>query len=246
MTLPIPRPHAGAIPYGPTKIFSCTVPNTIALTYDDGPNIYTDDLLDILNSYDAKATFFISGINSGKGQIDNFNLPWGYIIQRMHHDGHQIASHSWSHQDLSRISRTQRLDQILKNEAALRNILGGFPTYIRPPYSSCTEESGCADDLGELGYHIIYFDVDTDDYNNDHPERIQHSKDIFDRALASHTPAGQPLLTIAHDVHEQTVHNLTHHILQEINYAGYHAITLGECLDDPKDLWYRWDSRTAL
>jgi peptidoglycan/xylan/chitin deacetylase (PgdA/CDA1 family) len=222
------------------------VPRTIALTYDDGPNIYTQDILDILDSYDAKATFFVSGVNSGKGQIDDFSLPWGSLIQRMHHDGHQIASHSWSHQDFSKIPMPQRLDQVVKNEAALRNILGGFPSYIRPPYSSCTAESGCLDDLGKLGYHIIYFDVDTDDYNNDHPERIQRSKDIFDRALSSHRSDGLPLLVIAHDVHEQTVHNLTHHILQEIDDAGYRAVTLGECLNDPKDLWYRWDSRTVL
>jgi peptidoglycan/xylan/chitin deacetylase (PgdA/CDA1 family) len=244
LTLPIRRPHAGAVPYGPTKIFSCTVPNTIALTYDDGPNIYTRELLDILESYNAKATFFISGVNMGKGQIDDFQLPWGFLIQRMHHDGHQIASHTWSHQDLSKISMSQRLDQMVKNEAAIRNIIGGFPTYMRPPYSSCTKESGCLDDLGKLGYHIIYYDVDTNDYNNDDPERIQRSKDIVNRALLSHKAGDRALLLIAHDVHEQTVHNLTHHILQAIDDVGYRAVTVGECLDDPRDLWYRWDTRT--
>jgi peptidoglycan/xylan/chitin deacetylase (PgdA/CDA1 family) len=246
LTLPIPRPHTGAVPYGPIKVSSCTVPNTIALTFDDGPNIYTHELLDILDSYNAKATFFISGINSGKGQIDDFRFPWGFLIQRMHRDGHQIASHTWSHQDLSKIPMVQRLDELVKNEAALRNILGGFPAYIRPPYSSCTQESGCLDDLGKLGYHLIYYDVDTDDYNNDHPERIQRSKDIFDQALASHESEDRPLLLIAHDVHEQTVHNLTQHILREIDDAGYRAVTVGDCLNDPKDLWYRWDGRRGL
>jgi peptidoglycan/xylan/chitin deacetylase (PgdA/CDA1 family) len=241
-TIDIPRPLLGAVPYG-QKVFACTVPRTVALTFDDGPHIYTSDVLDLLDSFNAKATFFISGVNSGKGQIDDFTLPWGQLIQRMHYSGHQIASHSWSHQDLSRISPSQRRDQILKNEAAIRNILGGIPTYMRPPYSSCTTESGCMDDMAQLGYHVTYFNLDTDDYNNDHPAYIQRSKDIFDRALAMQDPPGRPYLVIAHDVHEQTVHNLTAHILHTIHDAGYRPVTVGECLDDPRDFWYRWDYR---
>jgi peptidoglycan/xylan/chitin deacetylase (PgdA/CDA1 family) len=42
-----------------------------------------------------------------------------------------------------------------KNEMALRNILGFFPTYMRPPYSACS--AGCEEDMKELGYHITYF-----------------------------------------------------------------------------------------
>lgn len=239
-TVDIPRPHVGKVPYG-QKIFSCTVPNTIALTFDDGPNKYTSDLLDILDQYNAKATFFISGVNSGKGQIDDFNLPWGALIQRMHNSSHQLASHTWSHQDLDKISPAQRREQILKNEAAIRNIMGGIPTYIRPPYSSCGNESGCMQDLLDLGYHVIYFNLDTDDYNNDSPDKIQKSKDNVDRAFFAREPPGRPLLAIAHDVHAQTVYNLTAHILEQARNAGYRAVTVGECLDDPRDNWYRWD-----
>jgi peptidoglycan/xylan/chitin deacetylase (PgdA/CDA1 family) len=196
--------------------------------------------LDILDSFKAKATFFITGINSGKGEIDDFTLPWGRLIQRMHYSGHQIASHSWSHQDLSKITSSQRHDQMLKNEAALRNILGAIPTYMRPPYSSCTINSGCLDDMGELGYHVTYYNVDTDDYNNDHPEYIQRSKDIFDRALAMQDPPGRSFLVIAHDVHKQTVYNLTSYILEKTYASGFSAVTVGECLGDPKYNWYRW------
>jgi peptidoglycan/xylan/chitin deacetylase (PgdA/CDA1 family) len=197
--------------------------------------------LDILDSFKAKVTFFITGINSGKGQIDDFSLPWGQLIQRMLHSGHQIASHSWSHQDLSKITSSQRHDQMLKNEAALRNILGAIPTYMRPPYSSCTINLGCLDDMDDLGYHVTYFNVDTDDYNNDHPEYIQRSKDIFDRALAMQDPPERPFLVIAHDVHKQTVYNLTSYILEKAYAKGYSAVTVGECLGDPKYHWYRWD-----
>ncbi|PWY68460.1 chitin deacetylase [Aspergillus heteromorphus CBS 117.55] len=237
----IPRTLAGAVPYGPRFIRSCTVPGTIALTFDDGPKEYTQDLLDLLDKYDAKVTFFVTGNNNAKGQIDSPGMPWASLIQRMHRSGHQIASHTWSHQDLSKVSESQRRAQLLWNEVALRNILGAIPTYMRPPYSSCTEESGCLKDMGTFGYHVILYDIDTEDYSHDSPEAIQSSKDIFDRSLDSRDAFNRPWLVIAHDVHEQTVHNLTEHMLKRLTAEGYRAVTVGECLGDPPELWYRKD-----
>ncbi|KAJ5468992.1 hypothetical protein N7475_006744 [Penicillium sp. IBT 31633x] len=242
-TKDIPRPHVGQVPYGPREIRSCAIPGTVALTFDDGPTRYTGDLLDLLDRYDAKATFFITGINNGKGSIDDLSLPWASLIERMHSSGHQIASHTWSHEDLSVVTPSQRLEQIEKNEAALRNILGYFPTYMRPPYSSCSPDTECGNDLGDLGYHIILYDIDTDDYKNDSPDLIQRSKDIFDRQLLRSDPHTKSWLVIAHDAHEQTVHNLTEHMLKAIRRQGYRAITVGDCLRDPRAMWYRKDTR---
>ncbi|KAH1549574.1 hypothetical protein KXV31_009795 [Aspergillus fumigatus] len=235
----IPRPHVGAVPYGPHVIRSCARSGTIALTYDDGPNRYTADLLDLLDRYDAKATFFISGINNSKGPIDHPDLPWASLIQRMQRTKHQIASHTWSHQDLSKVTPEQRRQQILKNEAAFRNVLGKIPTYMRPPYSSCLPETGCLDDMGTMGYHIILYDIDTKDYSHDSPSAIQVSKDTFDAALSPWKASEKSWLVIAHDVHEQTVHNLTEHMLRRMAEYGYKAVTVGECLEDPQEFWYR-------
>ncbi|KAJ5647760.1 hypothetical protein N7490_004132, partial [Penicillium lividum] len=243
-TRDILRPQIGVVPYGPKQIRSCTVPGTVALTFDDGPSRYTGDLLDLLDKYEAPATFFVTGINNGKGAIDDPELPWAPLIERMLLGGrHQIASHTWSHEDLSKIKPTQRVEQMTKNEAALRNIMGSFPTYMRPPYSSCEEGSGCREELGRMGYHIVLYDVDTDDYKNDNPDLIQKSKDIFDKALSSGNPASHSWLIIGHDAHEQTVHNLTEHMLQTMKRLGYRPVTVGECLQDPREMWYRKDSR---
>lgn len=242
-TKQILRPQIGEIPYGPVEIRSCAVPGTVALTFDDGPTRYTNDLLDLLDKYEAPSTFFVTGVNNGKGEIDDPDLPWPALIERMLLSGHQVASHTWSHEDLSKITAVQRADQIEKNEAALRNIMGSFPTYMRPPYSSCVKDSGCREDLGKMGYHIILYDIDTDDYKNDHPNLIQRSKDIFDQALSSASPASKSWLVIAHDAHEQTVHNLTEHMLKTMARLGYRPSTVGDCLKDPRELWYRKDSR---
>ncbi|KAF3490838.1 chitin binding protein [Arthroderma uncinatum] len=242
-TSDVPRDKIGDVPYGEAAIYDCTVPNTIALTYDDGPHIYTKDLLDILDAFNAKATFFVTGINSNKGPIDDPNYPWADLIRRMYNSGHQIASHTWSHQNLDQISASHRKQQLIKNEMALRNILGGFPTYMRPPYSSCSAASGCLGEMGELGYHVTYFNLDTDDYNNDSPDMIQRSKDIFDSYVTMGVSEGRPLLEIGHDVHEQTVYNLTSYMLHRLEDTGYRIVTLGECLGDPPANWYRWTAR---
>ncbi|KAL3479299.1 hypothetical protein BJX99DRAFT_255560 [Aspergillus californicus] len=237
------RPKVGSVPYGPTAIRSCTTPGTVALTYDDGPNQYTRDLLDLLDKYGAKVTFFVTGNNNGKGQIDSPDLPWAPLIQRMVLSGHQVASHTWSHQDLNRISQVQRRTQLLWNEVALRNILGSFPTYMRPPYSKCTTDTGCLGDMGDLGYHVVLYDIDTEDYSHDSPDTIQRSKEIFDENLARGKSSQTSWLVIAHDVHEQTVHNLTEHMLQKLSADGYRAVTVGQCFGDPEEYWYRKDSQ---
>ncbi|KAJ5098019.1 Glycoside hydrolase/deacetylase beta/alpha-barrel [Penicillium argentinense] len=242
-TRDIPRPLIGKVPYGPQEIRTCTEPGTVALTFDDGPTRYTGDLLDLLDKYEAPATFFITGVNNGKGQIDDMALPWAPLIERMMLSGHQIGSHTWSHEDLSKVTPVQRTEQLEKNEAALRNIIGSFPTYMRPPYSSCVAHSGCREDLGKMGYHIVLYDIDTDDYKNDDPGLIQHSKDIFDKALSFGDALTKSWLVIGHDAHEQTVHNLTEHMLQTIRRLGYRPVTVGDCLGDPRENWYRKDSR---
>jgi peptidoglycan/xylan/chitin deacetylase (PgdA/CDA1 family) len=99
------------------------------------------------------ATFFVVGNNGGKGQIEDSNSGYVPIIRRMITDGHQVGSHTWSHQDFSIITAQQRRDQIVKNEMALIDILGFFPTYLRPPYTRWTADALA--DLKTFGYHVV-------------------------------------------------------------------------------------------
>ena len=60
----------------------------VYLTFDDGPSIYTDEILDILSMYEVKATFFVVG------QEDEELLP---MYQRIIDEGHSLGMHSYSH-----------------------------------------------------------------------------------------------------------------------------------------------------
>ncbi|KAK5989725.1 Chitin deacetylase [Cladobotryum mycophilum] len=233
----VPRPHIGNVPYG-TVLTSCTTPGMMALTFDDGPYEYTRQMLDILDDLGIKATFFVAGNNIGKGRIDDPSNPWAAILQRMYNSNHHIASHTWTHRDLNQVNSSVKLTEMIYNEMAFRNIFGWIPTYMRPPYLECDQSTGCTGLMNTLGYHIIENNIDTKDYENDDPSLIQISKDRFSSGLSS-DPSSHSYITLAHDVHYQTVVNLTAYMVQTSRDRGYKLVTVGECLGDPKANWYR-------
>lgn len=73
----------------------CVVPNTVALTFDDGPREDFENILNILKQNNVKATFFVLG----SLLENNFGLT-----QRAAREGHIIASHSYSHPYLTGLS----------------------------------------------------------------------------------------------------------------------------------------------
>lgn len=227
------RPKIGPVPYG-SVIYSCVNNGDIALTFDDGPYIHTPQVLDVLARTNVKATFFITGSN-GNGDIDKV-AQWSDIVRRMYNEGHQVASHTWSHPDLSTLSSTDRMDQMYRTEEALANIIGVFPTYMRPPYLSCDE--ACLADMGELGYHVISTNLDTKDYIYQTPETVDSAKRIFDEFTAS-DPASTSYIVLNHDIHRTTAYDLTEYEIQRLTSRGYRAVTVGECLGDDPANWYR-------
>ncbi|KAJ6444658.1 polysaccharide deacetylase [Purpureocillium lavendulum] len=231
----IARPKIGSVPYG-TIITKCTSPGKVALTYDDGPESFTDQLLNKLDSLGVKATFFVSGNNVGKGAIDACGSPWTAVVKRTYAAGHQVAHHTWTHRDLEASNSSIRMSEMIYNEMAFRNIFGWFPTYMRPPFLSCG--SNCMTLMGQLGYHIVSTNLDTKDYENDSPSLIQVSKDRYSNGM-SNTSTSNSYIVLAHDTHEQTVVSLTDYMVKTAKDRGYQLVTVGECLGDPKENWYR-------
>jgi peptidoglycan/xylan/chitin deacetylase (PgdA/CDA1 family) len=227
------RPE-GAIEYGKV-ITTCKVPKAIALSYDDTPSNDTEELLNILKNANAKATFFVAGNSQGKGPVDT-TAKWTKIIKRMVEEGHQVGSHTWSHPDMDKIGSEERKLEMLKMERAFSNILGKYPTYMRPPYLACSESQGCLSDMKDLGYHVIAYNYDSEDYKN--PDDLDKMKDRIDLVF-NQTGRDGNMLLIQHDTIQKSAIELTKHVLQRVQERGWRAITVGECLqDDPKG-WYR-------
>lgn len=85
-------------------------------------------------------------------------------------------------------------------------------------------------------------DLDTDDYNQ--LSNINVAKNNFKRIL-DETPGGPQSgdrLAIAHDIHQATATELTDYMLSYLKSKGYRGVTMGECMGEPKENWYRTSS----
>lgn len=222
-----------------STITRCNNPGYVALTFDDGPYEYTAQLLGLLEEYNVKATFFIAGNNRGKGRIDDESGPWPAVMRRMRNAGHQLASHTWTHRNLNDVSMEVQKTEMVYNEMAFRNLFGIIPTYMRPPFLECSVKSGCIETMEKLGYHIISTNLDTKDYENDDATLIQNSKNRFS-SMQSPDESTHDYIVLSHDVHYQTVVNLTKYIVELSRGRGYTFVTVGECLGDAPENWYRW------
>ena len=111
--------------YGRTLIHGSD-PAQIALTYDDGPNDpHTLHLLDVLDRYQAKATFFLIG---------KFVRQRPEIARAIQSAGHAIGNHTWSHPNLIFLSAAAVRQELEDCNKALEDVLGASPVLFRPPF----------------------------------------------------------------------------------------------------------------
>ncbi|KAL1852724.1 hypothetical protein Plec18170_005863 [Paecilomyces lecythidis] len=213
------------VPFG-VYLDRCSIPGTIALTFDDGPHVFTSKVLDILRSRGARATFFVNGQSAG-----NIYANAG-IVQRAMAEGHQLGSHTWGHASLVGLDYNGIVDQMLALESAFVQLVGRIPTYMRPPFLAVDGVMLSA--MAQLGYHVIGASIDTKDYENDNPAAIQNSLVKFRNELN----AGGTI-ALAHDVRQWTVDVLVQAMVDEVAARGLRMVPVGECLGDPADLWYR-------
>ncbi|MCX8125962.1 MAG: polysaccharide deacetylase family protein [Dehalococcoidia bacterium] len=102
---------------------------TIALTFDDGPNEpYTSQVLDILDRYDVKATFFLIGMNVER---------YPEVARRILASGHVIGNHSYSH-DANHALHPYPISDIRKGQHSIYNATGVIPHLYRPPHGKKT------------------------------------------------------------------------------------------------------------
>lgn len=224
------RTLVGTVPYG-EWIYSCRNPGEVALTFDDGPLEYTRGIALQLDAAGFGGTFFVVGFFGYRKIYDRTTL-YPELVRSLHARGHQLASHTWTHLDMDRMGREARVRQMLDNEKAFARALGLVPTYMRPPFGLCSGE--CLRDMEGLGYHTVYWDIDTKDFEFNARDNFHEAIERFDRDL----DAGGSL-ALAHDTKMYTAHELVPHMIAELKKRGLKGVTVGECLGDPKENWYR-------
>jgi peptidoglycan/xylan/chitin deacetylase (PgdA/CDA1 family) len=114
---------------GPSDWHGRTNTSAVALTFDDGPSADTERILEVLDRYDAKATFFMLG-----RQVERFPQ----IARRVLAEGHGVGNHSYSHPSFIFTRASETRSQMERGHEAITNVLGVPPTLARPPYGART------------------------------------------------------------------------------------------------------------
>ena len=111
----------GAFPYG-----SETEEKVVALSFDDGPNEpYTSRLLDTLDAYQVKATFF---------QVGRCAQRFPSTTRRVVQSGHVLGNHSYSHSFTSYVKQPRQEIEIIRSQEVFYSVAGVTPALYRPPW----------------------------------------------------------------------------------------------------------------
>jgi len=154
----------------------------VAITFDDGPDPeWTPKILDVLKKHNAKATFFQIGV-----EVEKF--PG--VAQRVFTEGHEIGNHTFTHPDISSISKRYFEVELNLTERLFESKFGVKPVLMRPPYA-IDEAPDTADQVRpleiaqDLGYIAVGEKIDPNDWR-DNPRRP--AKDLADDVLANLPP----------------------------------------------------------
>ncbi len=103
----------------------------VALTFDDGPSNVTEQVLDILEANNIVGTFFLIG-----QQVTPDKKP---TLDRELALGCEIANHSFTHSDMSKMDAETIRDEIKKTSDVIRDLLNIETAFFRPPYIALSD-----------------------------------------------------------------------------------------------------------
>jgi len=203
---------------------SCVNDKYWAMTFDDGPYIYDHKLLSLLKKKGVKATFFVTGA-SAMG-IETHKAK--QILKKMDKDGHIIASHTWSHLDLTTLSETEIEDEMKKLEIVIEEAIGKKPAFVRPPYGSGNGNVKLAKKLKSLGYSAaVTWNIDTMDWNNGGD--IDYALEQFKGNV------GKSAISLNHvnyeNISEESLLKLAEAEIDYMLGQGYIPVTMEKCLN---------------
>ena len=209
----------------------------VAITFDDGPDpIYTPQYLDILARHEAKATFFDLG-----SQIDA-GTDYVALAKRCVQEGHQVASHTYSHSDLLTLDDAARADEITRSLEAVSNACGTPTDVIRPPYGNFYGSSFLAYlRLGGNLAYTAYWGLDSQDWDianqgygveDGAAKIVSNCTEVKGATLAANPEAFNGSIILMHDGggdRERDVIALPH-IIEAYQAQGFEFVTMNELL----------------
>ena len=205
---PEDAPEAEATPEEPyVRTIDPTGP-MVALTFDDGPHqVYTGQILDILEENHAVATFFEVGVNAAR---------YPDVLTRMAELGCEIGSHSNAHKDLSKLKQDTLLADLDTADQAIAAATGQAPTLLRPPYGAVNKTVKYA-----TGRSVITWTVDTQDW------LTKDSQKVIDSIQSLESLDGE--IVLLHSTYETTVEAMKT-VVPWLIEEGYQLVTVSELM----------------
>ena len=103
----------------------------VALTFDDGPSSFTEEIIDLLQKYNYNATFFVLG--------NKLNLNYKDVLKKSIKNGNEIGVHGYSHRSFTKMRQATMEEEITKTKKYIKNLTGYESTLVRPPYGNITK-----------------------------------------------------------------------------------------------------------
>lgn len=176
----------------------------IALTFDDGPGEYTEELINCLVENNAKATFFMLGQNVE---------AYPEIAKELSDAGMELGNHSYSHPDLVTIGAEAAAQQVSNTDAALKAATGFEATVMRPPGGSFNDSVKAA-----IDHPLIIWSIDTRDW-------ATKSEDQTYQVVMDNAQDGSVVLM--HDIHEWSV-KAAIRMIPDLIAKGFKLVTVSE------------------
>lgn len=177
----------------------------IAFTFDDGPYYSVDKrILDTLQAYGGRATFFIVG-----SRVNDYKDT----LKRIRDSGSEIGNHTFNHKNLEKISPEEVASQIEMTNDAVEAVTGFRPKLVRVPYGAFQGQVP-----GLVSYPMIQWNIDTQDWSS-------KDKDAIAAALLSQAKDGS--IVLMHDLYSATA-DAFEMVIPLLAAQGYQFVTVSE------------------
>jgi peptidoglycan/xylan/chitin deacetylase (PgdA/CDA1 family) len=184
----------------------------VAITFDDGPSSFTKEVLDLLDKYNAKATFFCVGKN-----VEKESALFKSIIEK----GHLVGNHTYSHSKDIGFSKTKTvITEIEKTDEVIEKYSGSKPKYFRPPFGVTNPKIARA--INKTKHKVIGWNIRSLD------TLIHDENKIHNRIIRQIRPGSIILL---HDTSEKSV-KVLERLLIHLDSISYRSITVDELLKE--------------
>ncbi len=181
----------------------------VALTFDDGPDVMTRKYLDVLESLDVRATFFLIGEQAARRPGD----PLEYTRR-----GHEVGGHGWTHDAFPEMSAA-RLASELRRTSAILPSRPGAPALVRPPRGLLSPRALLR--LASAGYVTVLWSLDSDDCRTRDPR-------VLERRLAPPRVAPGEVVLL-HEMQDWTLRALPR-VVNALRDADYEFVTVTELM----------------